>query len=83
MDVYVLGRLGAGHKAGGNGEEERPTEQVVVLMHEVFQLPSSALCRLIALSLTLPNLSVKPDKEWLIATEIININYKKERYIPQ
>ena len=25
MDVYVLSRLRAGHKAGGNGEEERPS----------------------------------------------------------
>ena len=56
---------------------------VVVLMHEVFQLPSSVLCRLIAPSLTLPILFVKPDKEWLLATEIIDINYEKERYIPQ
>ena len=49
MDV-VLGRLGAGHKAGGNGEEERPTERVVILMHKVFQLPSGALCRLVKAS---------------------------------
>ena len=83
MDVFVLGHLGAGHKAGGNGEEEQPTEQEVVLMHEVFQLPSGALCRLIAPSLTLAILFNKPDKEWLLATEIIDINYEKERYIPQ
>ena len=91
MDVYVLGRLGLGegHKAGGNGEEERPTEQVVVLiirllMHEVFQLPSSALCRLVAPSLTLPILFVKPDKEWLFATEIIDIPIrKKDTYLSE
>ena len=85
MDVYALSRLRAGQKAGGNGEEERPTERVVmvvVLMYEVFQLPSSVLCHLITPSLTLPILFVKPDKEWLLATEIIDINYKKERCIP-
>ena len=77
MDV-VLGRLGAGHKAGGNGEEERPTERVVILMHKVFQLPSGALCRLIALSLTLLILFVKPDQEWSLAMELIDITIRKK-----
>ena len=77
MDV-VLGRLGAGHKAGGTGEEERPTERVVILMHKVFQLPSGALCRLIVLSLTLLILFVKPDQEWSLAMELIDITIRKK-----
>ena len=62
INVHVLGR-GNGleqlsqafvwKRGSGRGEEERPTEPVVVLVHEMLQFPTGARSYLVALSLTL------------------------------
>ena len=74
--------MGTGHKGSGKGEEERPTEWVVVLVYKVFQFPSGACHSLIAPSLTLFILFVETRMpELLLATERITIDYGKDTYL--